>query len=84
MKLENDESEKPTVLELGDLRMHVIKRNKRVGDSRERHEQRSRRENSRDCNIFRSRIPIAFLAPSFRSTIPKNSPFPPFSVRASR
>ena len=31
MKLENDESGKPTVLELGDLRMHVIKRNKRIG-----------------------------------------------------
>lgn len=31
MKLETDESEKPTILELGDLRMHVIKRNKRYG-----------------------------------------------------
>jgi len=31
MKLEADDSGKPTILELGDLRMHVIKRNKRVG-----------------------------------------------------
>ena len=31
MKLANDESGDATILELGDLRMHVIKRNKRVG-----------------------------------------------------
>jgi len=31
MKLDSDESQNPTILELGDLRMHVIKRNKRYG-----------------------------------------------------